>query len=90
MQQALTIISTITSKGQVTIPVRVRRHLGVKTRDKIAFILEAAGTVQMKTPRFTTVASLQGAAGALKQPRPWKKVLSIARHERLSNKYKRA
>ncbi len=34
------IISSITSKGQVTIPVAVRRHIGVSTRDKIAFIID--------------------------------------------------
>ncbi|MBI2864482.1 MAG: type II toxin-antitoxin system PrlF family antitoxin [Chloroflexi bacterium] len=34
------ILSTITSKGQVTIPAEVRRHLGVNTHDKIAFVIE--------------------------------------------------
>jgi antitoxin PrlF len=34
------VFSTITSKGQVTIPVEVRRLLGVEPHDKIAFVLE--------------------------------------------------
>lgn len=34
------VVSTITSKGQVTIPVEVRRLLGVRPRDKIAFVIE--------------------------------------------------
>ena len=34
------IFSTITSKGQVTIPVAVRRHLGVSTHDKVAFVID--------------------------------------------------
>jgi antitoxin PrlF len=34
------IIATVTSKGQVTIPVIVRRHLGISTHDKLAFIIE--------------------------------------------------
>ena len=32
--------STITSKGQVTIPVEVRRQLSLKSGDKVAFYLE--------------------------------------------------
>lgn len=34
------ILSTVTSKGQVTLPVEVRRVLGVRKGDKIAFILD--------------------------------------------------
>ena len=34
------LVSTVTSKGQVTIPVEVRRRLGVRPPDKIAFIIE--------------------------------------------------
>jgi AbrB family looped-hinge helix DNA binding protein len=32
-----TKIATVTSKGQVTIPVEIRRLLGAKTGDKLAF-----------------------------------------------------
>ena len=34
------LLSTISTKGQVTIPVEIRRLLKVKLHDKIAFILE--------------------------------------------------
>lgn len=81
------IISTITSKGQVTIPAEVRRHLGVKTREKIAFIIQAEGTVQVRAPRYRSVASLRGAAGCLKKPLPWAKMRAIAREDRLKAKY---
>lgn len=33
------VLSTVTSKGQVTIPVEVRRFLGLKEGDKVAFAL---------------------------------------------------
>ena len=33
------IVSTITSKGQVTIPVEVRRHLGLRRNDKLSFVI---------------------------------------------------
>ncbi|MBI2887745.1 MAG: hypothetical protein HYY02_11115 [Chloroflexi bacterium] len=32
------ILATITSKGQITIPAEVRRHLGVAKRSKVAFV----------------------------------------------------
>jgi len=37
MEQAIT---RITSKGQVTVPVAIRRALGLKPRDRLAFTLE--------------------------------------------------
>lgn len=50
------IISTITSKGQITIPVEVRRHLGVDTADKVAFVFEDDGKVEMRPARYTIAA----------------------------------
>ena len=75
------ILSTITSKGQVTIPAEVRRHLGVGTKDKIAFVLESDGSVQLKTPRYPDVKSLAGAAGSLKKRLTWKQMRDIARED---------
>lgn len=42
------IVSSITRKGQVTIPAEVRKRLGVGTPDKIAFVLEDSGTVALR------------------------------------------
>jgi AbrB family looped-hinge helix DNA binding protein len=33
--------STLTTKGQVTIPAEVRRQLGLKPGDRVAFIVDA-------------------------------------------------
>lgn len=33
-------LATITKKGQVTIPAEIRKALGLKPRDKVAFILD--------------------------------------------------
>jgi AbrB family looped-hinge helix DNA binding protein len=81
------IVSTITSKGQVTIPAAVRRHLGVSTNDKITFVLEDSGEVRLKMPSFRSVADLRGAAGTLKQPRPWQEMREIAREDRLTERH---
>ncbi|PZS01131.1 MAG: hypothetical protein DLM70_12420 [Chloroflexi bacterium] len=37
------IPSTLTSKGQVTIPIEVRRHLGLNQGDKVIFVIEDEG-----------------------------------------------
>lgn len=78
------ILSTITSKGQVTIPVEVRRHLGVRENDKIAFVIEDSGAVRMQPLPYPTVASLRGAAGSLPTPLTWKAMREIARQDALA------
>jgi AbrB family looped-hinge helix DNA binding protein len=37
--------STISSKGQVTVPIEVRRRLGVKQGDRVDFVFEDGKTV---------------------------------------------
>ena len=79
--------ATLTSKGQVTIPAEVRRHRGLKKRDKIAFIIEPEGGVRVKPPHYPTLESLAGAAGSLPSPKPLDEVIAEAREERLAQKY---
>jgi antitoxin PrlF len=81
------IPATITSKGQVTIPAEVRRHLGLKERDKIAFVIEDEGNVRLKVPEFPTIQSLRGIAGTLPKPAAWKEVLQTAREDALIEKF---
>jgi antitoxin PrlF len=60
-------ISTISSKGQVTIPADVRRHLGVASSDKVAFVILDSGKVELRPAQFS-VASLRGIVPALPGP----------------------
>ncbi len=76
-------ISTINSRGQVTIPSEVRKYLGIKTNDKIAFVIESEGTVRLRVPRYPNIASLRGAAGTLKEPLSWQQMQEIAQEDRL-------
>jgi antitoxin PrlF len=82
------IYSTLTSKGQVTIPAQVRRHLGIHTNDKIAFVIQPEGTVQVKTPKYPTIASLAGEAGKLKKPLSWQEVEATVHDDRAAYKKK--
>ena len=78
------ILMTVTSKGQVTIPAEVRRHLKIKEGQKIALVLEAEGSVRLRLPRYPTVASLLHApAKRLDKDLDWQEVLDIAREDAL-------
>lgn len=83
------LISTVSSKGQVTIPVEIRRHLRVETKDKVAFVVEPNGKVGLTQAKYPDIASLSGAAGRLKKPVSWKKMREIAREDRVAQKYGR-
>lgn len=52
-------ISTITSKGQTTIPVEIRRRLKLKAGDRVEFIVEADGRVVL-VPATVNVRELKG------------------------------
>lgn len=80
------IRSTITSKGQVTIPAEVHRHLGLKQGDKVTFVLDSSGRVELKAPKYPTIASLAG-AGTLDEPRDIEEMLEIAREDALEQEY---
>lgn len=45
MQQ---ITRTVTSKGQVTIPKQIREQLGIEAADKITFVINDAGRVEIR------------------------------------------
>ena len=51
--------TTITSKGQVTIPKAVRDALGLKPGDRVAFLLQPDGRVLVE-PETVDVRSLRG------------------------------
>jgi len=75
------IISTITSKGQVTIPAAVRQHLGVGAHDKIVFVVDDDGVVRLSVPRYPTIQSLRGIAGSLPLPMSWQEIEEAAQEE---------
>ena len=57
--------AAVTSKGQITIPVEVRRAMGLKAQDRVVFTLLPDGTTVMRAK----TRSLDELAGTLKQPR---------------------
>jgi antitoxin PrlF len=54
--------STLTTKGQTTIPIKVRNHLKLRPGDKIEFVIERDGRVVL-TPKSIDVRKLRGMLG---------------------------
>ncbi|SOZ64362.1 Transcriptional regulator, AbrB family [Cupriavidus taiwanensis] len=52
--------ATLTSKGQVTIPVDVRTHLGLSTGDRIEFVLNEQTGCYEVVPATRSVTALKG------------------------------
>jgi antitoxin PrlF len=75
------IVSTLSSKGQVTVPAEVLRHLGLKAGDKLSFVIENEGNVRVEVARYRDVASLRGAAGKLERPLSWEEIRGTARED---------
>lgn len=75
-------LATLTSKGQVTIPAEVRRHLGLKKGARIMFVIEPEGGVRLSVPAYPTIDSLRGIAGTLPRTMSWEEVKQTAREDR--------
>lgn len=60
--------TTVTDKGQVTIPVDVRRALGLKPRDKVSIEYDADRGVAVIRPLPSVVAMLYGAVRTSRHP----------------------
>ena len=76
------IVSTVTSKGQITIPVELRKYLDIREGDKLSFVIEDDGSVRVSSPRYRNIASLRGAAGTLERPLTWEEMIETAREDR--------
>lgn len=52
--------STMTSKGQITIPSEVRKVLGLRSGSRVAFVPTGSGSYEL-VPETQTITSLKGA-----------------------------
>jgi AbrB family looped-hinge helix DNA binding protein len=83
------LLLKLSSKGQITIPAAVRRHLGVEKNQRLALVIEPEGTVRLKVPRYPNVAAVQGTVPALGTQRTWTETLAMAHEDRARRKRKR-
>ncbi|MBI3927761.1 MAG: type II toxin-antitoxin system PrlF family antitoxin [Armatimonadetes bacterium] len=59
--------ATLTSKGQITLPVAIRKHLQVKPGDRVCFLIDDDGRVTV-WPVTASVTSLKGIIPRPPQP----------------------
>jgi antitoxin PrlF len=71
----------LTSKGQVTIPKRVRDALELREGDELHFRVERSRALLSKTPDFLSLAGAV-AVPSDKRGTPWDEVLRRTRRER--------
>lgn len=71
------IVTTMTKKGQVTIPVEIRNLLGLKAKDKIAFRINKGGDIKQAKAKYT-LESVYGAVKLLKSQENFKELKKTA------------
>lgn len=80
-------VSTITQRGQVTLPAEVRRRLGVKPSDRVEFVIED-DRVTVK-PVAYTLETMFGAVKPLSQPMDFDAAIRDAKEERAERQMRR-
>jgi len=75
------IVTTITQRGQVTIPAEVRRLLGTKPRDKVAFQIEGQ-EVRLAAVTFT-LEDAYASVTPLNRPEDFEAITEKAKTERV-------
>lgn len=84
-------IATITSKGQVTIPIEVRNQLHLSPQDKIIFRVVEGNRLEVE-PLPMTLEEAYGSVSPLNQPEDFaamKRIIDEERAERWHKKQKR-
>ena len=77
---AAEFITSVTTKGQVTLPSPVRKVLGVRPKDKVSFRIED-GEVKL-VPLANTLESAFGAVRPLRSPEDFEKRVRDAKEAR--------
>jgi AbrB family looped-hinge helix DNA binding protein len=83
------VIATVTSKGQMTVPVAIRERLGVRDGGRVLLEVAPDGTVTVRALKYPTVASLVGAGNPLGRKFSDMELKRIAREARAEDIAKR-
>jgi AbrB family looped-hinge helix DNA binding protein len=82
------ITSTITSKGQVTILVEIRRRLRLKRGDKVAFVITETGSVELRASEVSFDCVAGWRAGTLRDALEIEDAIEIEREDALEEGYR--
>ena len=87
MKRARRMQSTVTGRGQVTIPESVRKHLGLKTGDRVKFFLRDGNVVLLP---MLPVSALKGFVKSRRRRPPTVDEMTKAVAEGAALRYSRA
>jgi len=73
------IITTLTRKGQVTVPAEIRRSLALKPKDRVAFLITEDGI--RISPAASALDRIAGSVKPRKKPEDFKELRAIAKEE---------
>ncbi len=82
----VTSVSKISSKGQVVIPLEIRKTLGIEEGDNIQFSVDENGETKFKVVKKKAILDLFGVAKPKQDTSDFKKVLSDSLEERTKQK----
>ena len=82
-------LATLTSKGQITIPVAIRNRLGLKPGDRIDFVPGPAGRVSLE-PKRTPFEALQGILKSRRQKPVTVRAMDRAVEKAVLSRWRRA
>ena len=84
-------VSSVSPKGQITLPAAVRRRLGLKAKDKVTIQVDG-DDVRLLPARFT-LETAAGSVPALAEPLTWEEIearINEDRDERIVRVLRRA
>lgn len=73
------MLTTLTQRGQITVPAEVRRLLGIKPREKVAFLIED-NQVRLVPAPFT-LETAYGSVTPTKRPEDFEEIIHQAKEE---------
>ncbi len=73
------LTSSVSPKGQITMPAEIRKLLGVKPKDRVAFLVAENGV--RLAPATSGLAASFGAVPALEPPRTLREMMEITGEE---------
>ncbi|ADU93134.1 MULTISPECIES: AbrB/MazE/SpoVT family DNA-binding domain-containing protein [Geobacillus] len=88
--ETYTYYSTLSSKHQVTIPMKIREVLGAEPGDQVAFVYGENQEVTLKVKKKDALLSLFGTMPPRGDSRPmtWEDIRKQAKEERMSKREK--
>ena len=72
--------SSVSPKGQITLPLEIRKRFGIRPKDKVILTVEGEDAIRIK-PVGSRLAAGFGVAPPLKEPRTLEEIMDIAREE---------